>query len=96
LSASEAAILAARLANDQCDRHYHRRPFRPDRYPAILQDGTYLWGGLDVGGPMGFSARVTFSEDGEKPEVEVYFSTDMLSPERLRSAPAPQDAPKTP
>ena len=79
LSAAGAARLAAQLANEQCDRQYHTRPFAPEQHVAVLQKNTYQWGGLDVGGPQGFSAVVTFQADGTQPHVEVYFSSDALS-----------------
>jgi ketosteroid isomerase-like protein len=78
LSNHEAALLAARLANDQCDRQYHRRPFTADQHPAVLAQGIYRWGSLDVGGVGGFSALVTFRPDSSDPHVEVYFSSDAL------------------
>jgi len=78
LSSSDAAQLAARLANDECARLYKRRPFEASQHPALLQGGQYSWGGLDPGGPGGFSAMVTFRLDGSQPKVEVYFSTDIL------------------
>lgn len=74
LSADEAAELAARLANDQCEHLYRKRPFRAEQHSAVFQDGMYHWGGLDIGGPGGFSALVTFHQDGSDPHVEVYFS----------------------
>jgi hypothetical protein len=64
------------LANEQCDRLYQKRPFRADQHAAVLQDGLYHWGGLDVGGVGGFSALVTFRQDGSEPHVEVYYSND--------------------
>ena len=76
VSASKAAQLAAQLANDECERRYHRRPFRPEQHAAVLDNGKYRWGGLDVGGRGGFSALVTFEPDGSHPKIEVYFSTD--------------------
>jgi hypothetical protein len=76
LSTEEASTLAARLANEQCERRYRRRPFKPEQYPAILLDGVYHWGKLDVGGHAGFSASVIFYPDGSEPHVEVYFSSD--------------------
>ncbi len=76
LSASQAAQLAARLANEKCERLFHQHPFQADQHSAILQDGQYRWGGLDVGGPKGFSALVRFRQDGSEPSVEVYFSSD--------------------
>ncbi len=93
LPAGEAATLAARLANDQCERQYRTRPFLPEQHPALLQEGTYRWGGLDVGGPRGFSALVTFREDGNEPHVEVYFSSDALTPQRLPAVP-PEGTPR--
>ena len=44
LSASEAAQLAARLANEECERRFHRHPFQADQQSAILQDGEYPMG----------------------------------------------------
>jgi hypothetical protein len=74
--ADEAAKLAARLANDECEARYRRRPFKPAQHSAVLQEAIYRWGGLDVAGPGGFSALVTFQQDGSDPHVEVYFSSD--------------------
>jgi hypothetical protein len=76
LSSNDAALLAAKLANDECERLYKRRPFTASQYRAVLRDAEYGWGGLDVGGPGGYSARVTFAQDGSRPKVEVYFSED--------------------
>jgi hypothetical protein len=78
ISPDKAAQLAAKLANDQCDHLYQKRPFTANQYAAKLQDGTYHWGGLDVGGQKGFSALVTFRQNGGDPHVEVYFSTDVF------------------
>jgi hypothetical protein len=83
LSTDEAAQLAAKLANDQCERQYHKRPFVAEQHSVVLEDGIYHWGGLDVGGPGGLSALVTFRRDGSEPHVEVYFSTDVHRPERI-------------
>jgi len=84
LSADEAAQLAAKLANDQCEHQYRKRPFRAEQHLVVLKDGIYRWGGLDVGGPGGLSALVTFRRDGSEPHVEVYFSTDIRTrPERI-------------
>ena len=82
LSPNDAAQLAAKLANDECERLYKRRPFAASQYAAAVRDGEYRWGGLDEGARGGYSARVTFARDGSHPKVEVYFSTDQLSPVR--------------
>ena len=78
LSAEDASVLAAQLANEQCERQYRRRPFKPEQYPAVLREGVYHWGNLDVGGHQGFSASVIFYPDGSEPHVEVYFSSDTV------------------
>ena len=81
LSPSEAAALAAQLANNQCEHQYQMRPFSAEQHHSVLRDGIYRWGGLDVGDSRGFSAFVTFHQDGSEPHVEVYYSSDMLSPQ---------------
>jgi hypothetical protein len=78
LSAQDAAELAARLANHQCKRQFGRQPFSPRQHSAMLEDGLYHWGKLDVGGVGGFSAVVTFRADGAEPHVAVYFSSDAM------------------
>ena len=77
LSASEAARLAASLANEECERCFQRRPFNADQYAAVLKDGEFRGGRLDVGAPGGYSAAVTFKEDGSEPAIQVYLSTDL-------------------
>jgi hypothetical protein len=78
LSAQDAAELAARLANEQCKRQFGRQPFSPGQHSAIIENGLYHWGQLDVGGAAGFSAVVTFRPDATEPHVEVYFSSDTM------------------
>ena len=78
-----AAELAAELANHECEHRYGRRPFVAEQYSTVLQDGTYHWGHLDVGGQGGFSAMVSFQRDASEPHVEVYFSSDVLKPQRM-------------
>jgi hypothetical protein len=77
LTPPQAATLAARLANDECERRHKKRPFAPEQYAAVLEGDVYRWGHLDEGGPGGLSALVTFAPDGSNPKVEVYFSTDI-------------------
>ena len=89
LSQSEAAELAARLANDECERLYQKRPFVPDQSTAVLEGAEYRWGGLDVRGRGGFSTLVTFKADGSHPKVEVYFSTDTIFPQLTPLVPKP-------
>jgi hypothetical protein len=84
LTPNAAAVLAAKLANDECERLHKKRPFKPEQYAAIREDDRYRWGRLDPGGPSGLSAAVTFRADGSEPEVQVYFSTDIRTPIRRR------------
>jgi hypothetical protein len=82
LSKADAAQLAARLANDECERRFKRRPFAATQHSPVLKNGEYRWGGLDEGAPGGYSALVTFGRNGSHPKVEAYYSTDQLSPMR--------------
>jgi hypothetical protein len=77
LSPSVAAELAAKLANDECERRYRKRPFTAEQHAAVLEGDVYRWGRLDPGGPAGLSAVVTFRADGSQPDLQVYFSTDI-------------------
>jgi hypothetical protein len=80
LSRRAAADFAARLANDECERLHNKRPFAARQYEVVLESDRYRWGRLDPGGPKGLSAVVTFQIDGSQPNVQVYFSTDELTP----------------
>lgn len=78
----QAARRAADLANDKCQQLYGRRPFYPDQYAVASEDGLYVWGRMDGGGPSGYSAVVKFRPDGSNPSVEVLFNSDLLIPPR--------------
>lgn len=73
-------MLAAKLANDECERLYQKRPFKAEQHAPILEGNLYRWGRLDPGAPSGLSAAVTFRTDGSQPDVQVYFSTDKRDP----------------
>ncbi len=77
LSPTEAAQLAAKLANDECERLYRKRPFEAGQHPAVLKGEEYRWGGLNEGARGGLSALVVLGPDGSHPRVEVYFSDDL-------------------
>ena len=83
LSADEAAALAARLANDECQRLYERRPFSADLYSAELRGTTWHWGRYDPAGTHGFSAEVSFGIDGSDPKIRVHWSSDQVVPNEL-------------
>ena len=93
LSATQAATLAAKLANDECERLYKRRPFVPEQYEAGFAEGLYHWGYLDVGAPAGLSAEVWFKPDGSDPHVNVWFSTDAI-PATGRNGPPGRPQPR--
>jgi hypothetical protein len=82
LSSEAAAELAAKLANQECRRLHGKQPFTAKQYAAVLDGDLYRWGRLDPGAPDGLSALVTFRKEGTQPEVNIYFSTDILRPSR--------------
>ena len=69
LTPSTAAALAAKLANDECDRLHKKRPFTAEQYTAVLEGDMYRWGQLDPGAPSGPSAVVSFRADGTQPQT---------------------------
>jgi hypothetical protein len=78
LTPADAAKVAARLANNECERLYKKRPFAAGTARAVETEEGYRWGRLDVKGPGGYSAVVTLAKDGTHAKVEVYYSTDLL------------------
>lgn len=71
LTPYSAGTLAADLANDRCGDAYGKRPFRPDDFEAILDQGRWHWG-TDEGGKVdGFEVEVSFDRDGGGREVMV-------------------------
>src|SRR4030095_3254271 len=89
---------AAKLATAECERLHKKRPSTAEQHPAVLERGQYRWGRLDPGGPSGLSAVVTFRADGSQPDVEIYFSTDILRPEQRfpKLVPPPSTSPPPP
>ncbi|MEI7732058.1 MAG: hypothetical protein WCO56_20965 [Verrucomicrobiota bacterium] len=72
ISAIEAARLAAKLANDECERKYHERPFVAEQHSAVIEDDRYRWGEDDTKALWGTFALVTFDLDGRNPTVILY------------------------
>src|SRR4051812_3469567 len=71
LSPVSAGTLAARLANDRCEKSFGNRPFHPDDFEALLDDGRWHWGTADGAKVDGYEVRVAFDRNGNKKEVSV-------------------------
>jgi hypothetical protein len=82
LSESEALSLAVELANKECESSYSSAPFTLSSYSIEFRDGRWHWGSLDLAGDNGFSAVVSFGPRGEDRQVEVFLSTDKITPLR--------------
>ena len=78
LTEREAAALGARIANAKCDSRFGEQPFKAEHYAAWFNNGRWHWGEYDPAGIDGYSAKVSFDEDGGDRKCEVYFSTDKL------------------
>ena len=83
LNPQEASVLAANLANDECARLYNSRPFTSIDHIPESRDDRWYWGRLDQVGHKGLSAKVTFDLDGSNAEVNVYFSLDSATIQKL-------------
>jgi len=76
----EAIQLAVQLANAECAQRYQYQPFSETSYAISQRGDRWVWGGLDLVGEKGFSARVEFDARGGDRKVEVYYSTDAARP----------------
>jgi hypothetical protein len=54
-------------------------PFTETDYTIEFSAGLWQWGGLDVAGSAGYSARVSFDSTGAT-QIEVFYSTDRIVP----------------
>ena len=72
----QAAEFASKLANEKCQKTFHRSPFAPDSYVAQLSDSRWSWGKIEPPGIHGFSAEIEFNMDGSGKKVRVVFHTD--------------------
>ena len=77
LSVEKAGVLAAALANRECERLYGHQPFTATSYPVQMSQGRFHWGTLDPGGEDGFSASVSFGLHGEKQRAMCFYSSDI-------------------
>ena len=82
LTESEALTLAVDLANKQCDANYSFAPFDVSSYVIEFRRGRWHWGSFDLAGESGFSAVVSFGPRGEDQHIEIFLSTDVISPLR--------------
>jgi hypothetical protein len=71
LSPVSAGTLAARLANDRCQKQFGKRPFAPDDFEAVLDDGRWHWGTPGGGKVDGFEVDVSFDRGGRAKRVDV-------------------------
>ena len=78
LSQTQALRLAVELANEECQARFAAAPFDTASYPIRFVNGRWWWGGLDLAGPAGLSASVSFDAEGGDRRVEAYLSTDQL------------------
>lgn len=80
LTREQALRLAVNLANQECQTRFSQAPFDTTTSHVLLVGNRWSWGGLDVAGPAGLSAAVSFDKSGADPLVEVYLSSDALQP----------------
>jgi hypothetical protein len=74
----QAAIHAAKLANEKCQKNFGISPFKPELYKAELVNSKWHWGKIEPIGIHGYSAKVEFCKDGSGENVQVAFSTDKI------------------
>jgi hypothetical protein len=75
-SQEQAAMHAAKLANEKCQKEFGESPFKPGSYEAELVDSKWHWGEIEPKGINGYSAKVEFNKDASDENVKVAYSTD--------------------
>lgn len=71
LTPVSAGTLAARLANERCEKEFGKRPFAPEDFEALLDEGRWHWGTADGGKVDGYEVEVSFDRAGRKKKVSV-------------------------
>ena len=82
LTESEAIKLAVVLANEEAVRLYglQEAPFDETSYTIEFRDERWHWGTLDESSPSGVSATVSFDSYGRESDVQVFVSSDQVTP----------------
>jgi hypothetical protein len=71
LNSVSAGTLAARLANERCQRVYGARPFAPEDFEAVREPDGWHWGTATGGKIDGYEVEVRFDAGGGNRNVEV-------------------------
>ncbi|MBW8888335.1 MAG: hypothetical protein JF616_11320 [Fibrobacteres bacterium] len=71
LAPASAGIMAARLANDRCQKLYGARPFAPEDFEAVWERDRWHWGSATAERIEGYDVDVSFNTRGGSPHVEV-------------------------
>jgi hypothetical protein len=71
--------IAARLANDECERKFQKRPFVVSNFQPDLSDGAIHWGNLNRQVRGGFSAEVSIGLVRPPFQVRVRYHRDELN-----------------
>jgi hypothetical protein len=71
MSAADVSNLAARLANEDCQRRFGISPFKPSSGTPSFFDGHWHWTAISSYGRGDLMADISFSEDGLSRGVRV-------------------------
>jgi hypothetical protein len=82
LTRQDALELAVHLANEMCMSRFSMAPFDTSTYAIKYLDGIWQWGAFDLKGSSGCSAIVSFDRFGLDPTVDVFLTTDTITPSR--------------
>jgi hypothetical protein len=80
ISKQEALALAVTIANKECMERFSTSPFDSTSYPIEFKHGRWQWGAIDLAGANGYSGIVSFDAYGNNQRVEVFLSTDTVTP----------------
>lgn len=89
LNSAQAALRAARVANDAAEKQFGVRPFNPANWVARFENNQWHWGQKDEPGVNGYSADVTMNRDGSEVDAKIYFSSSESTTTEVPAVPPP-------
>jgi hypothetical protein len=82
ISADQAGMVSAQLANDKADAVFHRRPFENNQ-PAQFEEGRWIWTSSHGVGTLDYQATVQLAANGATNAVDVRLTDDALHPQMV-------------
>lgn len=89
LNSAQAALRAARVANDAAEKQFGVRPFIPTNWVARFENNKWRWGHQEDSDANGYSADVTMNRDGSEVDAKISFTSSESTMTEIPAVPPP-------